>query len=198
MSRDETPAPKSAVTKSTAIDSTAASLLGFLHDGPLTGWDLAARAQRVIGPFWSLTRSQVYRELAAMTRLGLVEPGPVGRRDARPYAITGAGRQAFARWAAHGPGEATMRLPLLLFVTLGAHIGPQRLGAVLRGQREHQAGLLAQYLTLRKNLESGQADADAYPDPYLAAILDYSIAAARTTIRWIDRLPPEVAARIGE
>jgi DNA-binding PadR family transcriptional regulator len=177
-----------------AVNSTAASLLGFLHDGPLTGWDLAARAQQVIGPFWSLTRSQVYRELGAMTQLGLVEPGPVGRRDARPYAITGAGRRAFARWVAQGPGEATMRLPLLLFVVLGGHIGPQRLGAVLREQREHQAQLLAGYLKVRKDVESGQADAD----PYLAAILDYGIAAARTTIRWIDRLAPEVAARTDE
>jgi hypothetical protein len=128
-----------------------------------------------------------------MTELSLVEPGPIGRRDARPYAITGAGRQAFARWAADGPGEATMRLPLL-FVVLGGYIGPQRLGAVLRDQREHQADVLAEYLKLHKNLESGQADAD----PYLVAILGYGIAAARTTIRWIDRLPPEVTARIDE
>jgi DNA-binding PadR family transcriptional regulator len=183
MTPDDSPAP--------AVNSTAASLLGFLHDGPLTGWDLAAWAEQVIGPFWSLTRSQVYRELGAMAELGLVEPGPVGRRDARPYTITDAGRQAFARWAADGPGEATMRLPLLLFVVLGRHIGPERLAAVLHGQREHQANLLSEYLKLRKNFEAGQSD----PDPYLMAILDYGIASARTTIRWIDRLPPEVAAR---
>jgi DNA-binding PadR family transcriptional regulator len=200
MSPDDPPAADSAAVdtapintasiNTASINSTAASLLGFLHDGPLSGWDLAARAQQVIGPFWSLTRSQVYRELGTMTDLGQVEPGPVGRRDARPYAITDAGRAAFARWVADGPGEATMRLPLLLFVVLGGHIGPQRLGAVLREQREHQASLLTDYLKLRKTFEAGPAD----PDPYLAAILDYGIAAARTTIRWIDRLPPEVAA----
>ena len=31
------------------LNSTAASLLGCLHEGPMTGWDLAATAQRAIG-----------------------------------------------------------------------------------------------------------------------------------------------------
>ena len=41
-----------------------------LHDGPMTGYELAATAQRVIGDFWSLTQSQVYRELAWMAEAG--------------------------------------------------------------------------------------------------------------------------------
>lgn len=41
-----------------SINSTAASLLGFLHDGPRTGWELVAAAQHVIGPFWSLTAAR--------------------------------------------------------------------------------------------------------------------------------------------
>ena len=41
------------------VNPTAASLLGFLHDGPMSGWDLVNRAQERIGEFWSLTRSQV-------------------------------------------------------------------------------------------------------------------------------------------
>jgi hypothetical protein len=44
------------------LNPTAASLLGFLHAGPMTGWDLVATAETLIGDFWSLTRSQVYRE----------------------------------------------------------------------------------------------------------------------------------------
>ena len=53
-----------------ALNATAASLLGFLHQGPMSGWDLAATAQTLIGDFWSLTRSQVYRELSAMASAG--------------------------------------------------------------------------------------------------------------------------------
>lgn len=171
------------------INATAASLLGFLHDGPMTGWDLVSRAEQTIGPFWSLTKSQVYRELAFMAEHGLVAPGETGRRDAKPYTITDAGRAAFAEWASHGPGEGTIRLPLLLFVTLGRHLRPGLLRSVLADQRAQQAALLKQYLGLRHVL--GELD-DV--DPHLAATLEYGITVARATVRWIDRLPPEIGA----
>ena len=172
----------------TEINATAASLLGFLHDGPLTGWDLVARAQQTIGPFWSLTKSQVYRELAVMAEHGLVTPGETGRRDARPYTLTDAGRAAFAEWAARGPGEGTLRLPLLLFVTLGRHLRPGLLRDVLAEQRAQQAELLKEYLATRQVLGDGGDVAD----PHLLATLEYGIAVARATIRWIDRLPLEI------
>ncbi|QKW08765.1 PadR family transcriptional regulator [Streptomyces sp. NA04227] len=168
------------------VNATAASLLGFLHDGPKTGWDLCAAAEQVIGPFWSLTRSQVYRELSAMAERGLVEAGPSGRRDRRPYGLTEAGRAAFAAWAEQGPGQATIRLPLLLFVTLGRHIPAEQLARTLAEQRRMQAGSLTDYLRLRDELREHHAD------PYLLATLDYGISVARATVRWIDRLPPEV------
>src|SRR5690606_21166455 len=78
-----------------ALNPTAASLLGFLHHGPMTGWELSQTAMTVIGAFWSLTRSQVYRELLRMADDGLVEAGEPGPRDARPFSLTPAGRQAF-------------------------------------------------------------------------------------------------------
>ena len=61
------------------LNATAASLLGFLHEGPMTGWDLVERAQERIGDFWTVTRSQVYRELAAMASDALIERGPERR-----------------------------------------------------------------------------------------------------------------------
>jgi DNA-binding PadR family transcriptional regulator len=167
------------------LNPTAASLLGLLHDGPLTGWDLVARAEREIGPFWSLTRSQVYRELARLAEAGLITPGPAGRREARPYTITQAGREAFAAWAARGLGPETMRLPLLLFVTLGRHVPD--LAAMLAAQRQQQAATLAGHLSAREVLVAAGAD------PYRLAVLDYGIAVTRTTIRWLDRLPRQLS-----
>ena len=110
------------------LNATAASLLGFLHDGPLTGYELAATAQRVIGDFWTLTQSQVYRELAWMAEAGLVTPGERGTRDRRPYALADPGRAAFAEWVVRTPGAETIRHPLLLAISFGRHIptGPPR------------------------------------------------------------------------
>jgi DNA-binding PadR family transcriptional regulator len=77
------------------LNPTAAALLGFLHSGELSGYDLAKAAAEIIGDFWHVTRSQVYRELAALSACGLVTPAGTGPRAKRPYRITGAGRAAF-------------------------------------------------------------------------------------------------------
>ena len=61
----------------------------------MSGWDLAETAQSSIGDFWTVTRSQVYRELAWMAEAGLVEAGergapgsaPVRHHRARPWGI---------------------------------------------------------------------------------------------------------------
>ncbi len=82
------------------LNATAAALLGLLHDGPMTGWELIGCAQARIGEFWSLTQSQVYRELSAMAERGLVDVGPPGPRDRKPFALTDEGRAAFARYLA--------------------------------------------------------------------------------------------------
>src|SRR5919106_1702189 len=66
------------------LNPTAASLLGFLHDGPRSGYELVAAAQHRIGDFWSLTQSQVYRELSWMAEAGLVTAGERGTRERRP------------------------------------------------------------------------------------------------------------------
>ena len=53
----------------TAVNATAAAILGLLHDGPMTGGDLVAAAGDRFGGFFSVTRSQVYRELPALDRV---------------------------------------------------------------------------------------------------------------------------------
>jgi hypothetical protein len=66
------------------LNNTAAALLGLLHEGPMTGWDLVAAAQERTGNFWTLTQSQVYRELARMTEPGLITAADPGPRDRKP------------------------------------------------------------------------------------------------------------------
>ncbi|WP_205862467.1 hypothetical protein [Planosporangium thailandense] len=84
-----------------------------------------------------------------------------------------------------------MRMPLLLFVVLGRHIGADRLASMLLEQRRQQAELLAGYLRGRdRRCESGA-------DPFVLATLGYGIAMARATIRWLDGLGPQLAGDPG-
>jgi hypothetical protein len=58
---------------SSDLNATAASMLGILARGPMSGWELYASFEDTIGHFWSLTRSQVYRELQTLAERGLIE-----------------------------------------------------------------------------------------------------------------------------
>ena len=85
----------------TNLNSTAAALLGLLHEGPMTGGELVAAAKERMEPFWSVTRSQVYRELPGLAAAGYVRPGKLGPRAAQPYTIT--------RWCCGSASARTTR-----------------------------------------------------------------------------------------
>jgi DNA-binding PadR family transcriptional regulator len=169
------------------LNATAASLLGFLHDGPMTGWDLVAVAQDRIGDFWSLTQSQVYRELSAMAGDGLIEAGERGPRDRRPYAITDAGRARFAQWLGHVPDEETIRFPLLLTVMFGRYLPPGRLAELVAEHRKIHETRLTSY----RQMMVGATEAGA--DAYQIAPLDFGIRYEQTALAWFDALPAEIS-----
>lgn len=170
------------------LNATAASLLGFLHHGPLTGWDLVATAQLMIGNFWSLTQSQVYRELSAMARDGLVEAGERGQRDRQPYAITEAGRNAFADWLDGEPGVENIRFPLLLTLAFGQHLPPERLAGFLATHRTEHRSRLGRY----QELHDAATAAGSEFDPYVLATLQFGLAYERAVLAWFDDLPPSI------
>jgi DNA-binding PadR family transcriptional regulator len=171
------------------LNATAASLLGFLHDGPLSGYELASTAQRVIGEFWSLTQSQVYRELAWMAEAGLVVRGERGARDRQPYTLTDGGRAAFAEWVSQPPGPETIRHPLLLAVSFGRHLPPQRLATFLRTHRDAHAERLRGY---EAQARAERTASDGEPDPFRAATLAFGIAYERAVQDWFAALPRSI------
>lgn len=165
------------------LNATAASLLGFLHQGPMTGWDLAASVEGSIGNFWNLTRSQVYRELRTLEAAGLVTAGVTGARDRRPHTITDAGREAFRRWIAREPGDDLIRSPLLLTVFFGGHLEPATLARFLTVHRLRHEERLAVYLALRESLPRDETT------QWGLACLDFGIEHEQAVLRWLERLP---------
>ncbi|MFD0000077.1 PadR family transcriptional regulator [Nocardia sp. NPDC127526] len=162
------------------LNSTAASLLGFLHQGDMSGWDLVALAQERIGDFWTITQSQVYRELATMHQHGLVEKGEAGARDRTPYRITEDGRDAFAEWIARDPGAETIRVPLLLTLSFGEFVDRHRLDRIIASNRSIHEQRLSGYM-------SGHDEQRM--SPFERATLDFGIRYERAVLEWFDRLP---------
>lgn len=169
------------------INATAASLLGFLSAGGMTGWDLDRTVRATIGNFWNVTRSQVYRELRTLAGLGLVEEGDSGPRERRPYRITESGRATFAAWIARDPGPPIIRMPFLLTVFFGAHLPPGRLDEILAALRgDHE-----------RALEDLRAAHDRYGDsePFVAEVLRFAVGYNEHVLAWIETFRAGEAGR---
>ncbi|MDP9416674.1 MAG: PadR family transcriptional regulator [Actinomycetota bacterium] len=150
----------------------------------MTGWDLVATAEERIGDFWSLTRSQVYRELTAMAEAGLIAAGDRGPRERRPYSLTPAGAAAFQRWARRDPAPETIRFPLLLMIGFGRHVPPE---VLVRNVRAHRAVHAARLASYERACEDG-----AGIDVHGRATLDFGLHYERAVLAWFDALPEPV------
>ncbi|MGB9377178.1 MAG: PadR family transcriptional regulator [Mycobacteriales bacterium] len=161
----------------TELNSTAAALLGLLHQGPMTGGELVAAAEARLGAFWSVTRSQVYRELPVLADRGYLRLGKTGARSAQPYAITAAGKKAFSRWLSIEPGRDHQRNQVLLRTSFGSlHTAAQRRRLFAAQRKLHEEKLAS----LRDQARA------AKDDPYAKATLDFAVTYERALTKWLD------------
>lgn len=160
------------------MNATAAALLGLLHDGPATGGQLVASADERFGAFFSVTRSQVYRELPALSKEGLVRLGKQGPRSSQQYVITAAGKKAFKTWLTSDAGPDHLRSPLILrLVHAGALTSKQRSALVESARAAYN-----------EDLDSAKAAAKAADDPYAKAVADFGQAHARAALKLVDAI----------
>jgi DNA-binding PadR family transcriptional regulator len=174
------PLPKRAPAVAPApfeLNATAASILGFLEHEPKTGSDLAADIEDIIGDFWSVTRSQVYRELKVLAEQGLVASMKTGPRDRQPYRVTEAGKRAFRTWIARKPGLPNMRLPLVLQIFFGAAVPTEKLAESLAELRAYHAQRLEVYRGFEQRETKGTWSGEA---------LRLGVMYQQTMIDWID------------
>lgn len=161
------------------LNATAAALLGLLHEGPQTGGQLVSAARERFGSFFSVTRSQVYRELPALADAGLVRLGKQGPRSSQQYVITAAGKKAFKTWLGGEPGPDHLRSPLILrLVHASTLTAKQRVGLIDSAKQvyngEHEAAK-----TAVKTAE----------DPYAKAIAEFGVARAKAVLKLLDSIP---------
>jgi DNA-binding PadR family transcriptional regulator len=164
------------------INPTAAALLGLLHEGPMTGGQLMAAAERRLGPYWSMTRSQVYRELPALADQGYVRMGKPGPRSSQPYAITASGKRAFARWLGEAPGRDAVRNPIALRVAFGSQHSGSQLKELYAGANEYHNAALA---SAREQAKEAKRAGDSYG----AAALEFAVAYHRAALTWLKSAP---------
>lgn len=161
------------------LNATSAALLGLLHEGPKTGGQLVAAATERFGGFFSVTRSQVYRELPALTEAGLLRLGKQGPRSSQQYVITAAGKRAFKSWLNTEPGPDNVRSPLILRLLYAGSLTAKQRANLVRSARE-------QYV---EKLDEAKSAAKAADDPYEKAAADFTVAHNRAVIKLLDAIP---------
>ena len=167
-------------SKST-LNTTAASLLGFLHEQPMTGWDLLHTVRNRIGNFWSLTPSQVYREITVLIADGYITANDRGVRNKRLLSLTSKGREAFGLWIAQPPTEEIIRFPLLLSTFFSDHIEPKQLNEYIRLHEEAHRSRLKKYQQEYKALV--ESDEQAKRGRLLA--LSFGIKYEKAALEWM-------------
>ena len=120
-----------------------------------------------------------------MAEGGLVEADEPGRRDRRPYRLTDKGRDAFAAWIREEPGPELIRFPLLLTLSFGRHLPPERLRAFVEHHRTAHEERLADY----ERQHVGALEAGEHAVPYALATLRFGLAYERAVLDWFEALP---------
>jgi DNA-binding PadR family transcriptional regulator len=165
------------------LNSTAGALLGLLRDGPRSGYDLIAAAEEMVGGFWTITRSQVYRELAALAERGLLEKGAAGPRDRQPFQLTAAGHAAFRSWVNTSPEPENLRIPLLLRLTFADAIDAGQLRSMLSDHHALHQHRLDTYQSMDRQLAAGGVP------PEQRITLAFGISYETAVLRWFSQLP---------
>lgn len=174
----------STVDSQGGLNSTQAALLGLLRKhGPMTGGELMRAAKLEIGDYWTITRSQVYRELGVLAAQGLLAAGLPGPREARPFRLTEAGEASFLVWLDQEPGEDTVRLPILLSVLFGGALPHSRLAEILDSYESRHRQRLENYRALEAELASAKVDLHS------GATLSFGIFHEEAVLRWLESLP---------
>jgi DNA-binding PadR family transcriptional regulator len=168
------------------LNATQGSLLGFLHDGPKTGWELLQEVERGLQRFWNVTSSHVYRELRTLEGRGLVKAGKPGPRDRRPFSLTAAGRRAFREWITEQPAHEQIRFPLLVTLWFGKHLERDTLREFVdASEKEHRARL-----ALYRDAIEHTGD-----DEHVASVVQFGIEYEKAVLRWLSGLPVAQDAR---
>lgn len=129
--------------------SLSHAILGFLHQEPMTGYDLKTQGfDRSVTHFWPADQAQIYRTLDKLAEQGLVESRIEVQED-RPnrkvYSITEAGKAELRQWLLSELPLSMSREPFLVQLFFTHQLSNDEILELLRGQLQLHEEVLALY-----------------------------------------------------
>lgn len=110
-------------------------LLGLLAEGPASGYDLARRFEKELGPIWPAKHPQIYGELNRLADKGWIVAEAEGPRRRKEYRVTEDGRTELHRWLLEKPADQNARVEPLLRALFYWQLSPDELATHL----DHEA-----------------------------------------------------------
>jgi DNA-binding PadR family transcriptional regulator len=138
------------------------AVLAVLEQGPRSGYDLSRTLDIRISPYWHAKHSQIYPELAALEREGLIEyevHEQTDRPDKKVYTIKPAGHAALFEWLTSPLEPESKRDELVLRALAIGHADRERAVALFRDEQQRHRQRETRYRKLVRELEQGHAGA---------------------------------------
>lgn len=142
------------------VNDTSGAILGLLiSEGSTHGHEVLNVAEKWLSPYFTVTRSQVYRDLKAMAKRGLVREGKEIPKGGREYKITVAGKKAFSDWYNNGYSLDTFRNTVALRVAFAPIASKASLSAIVaKAKADHEAEIDKLNLLIREADEKELVD----------------------------------------
>jgi PadR family transcriptional regulator, regulatory protein AphA len=147
--------------KRVELSPTAHVILGLLHTGPKSGYEIKGIVDHSTRFFWAASYGQIYPELRRLAKAGLIE-GSAAPRDGRKrtvYKITPAGRKELRTWLRKPPETFETRDEGLLKLFFAGALPPTEAVNTLQAMR----GRSQQTLARLREVEPSAIAAGGYP-----------------------------------
>lgn len=167
------------------VNKTKYAILGLLHYGPMSGYDLKKITDVSIAHFWHENFGHIYPVLGSMERDGLLVKETIreaGRPAKNVYSITGKGREEFNAWLTEPVDPLKLRVELLLKVFFGSRLSTENLIGKLVAEKEYHLDKLRQYGDTARHLESEDKE-DA---PFWSMTLRYGVLYSKSMVQWCE------------
>jgi DNA-binding PadR family transcriptional regulator len=180
------------------LTTTSYAILGQLALRSWSTYELAQEMRRNVHYFWPRAESRIYAEVKRLAERGLVEAERtfVGRRPRTTYAITEAGKTAFAAWLETSAKPYSLECEPLLRVFFGLFGDDAALTAALDQTRAQAEELLRTAAMIEGEYAAGRAPFQHHIE-VRCFIFDFLASFAAMVRDWTDRTAAELAAREG-
>ncbi|MCL4231488.1 MAG: PadR family transcriptional regulator [Dehalococcoidia bacterium] len=168
------------------------AVLATLLDGEASGYDLAKRFDISVSNVWHALPQQIYAELGALEKQGLVT-GKVVVQESRPnkrlYSLNDSGRAALVEWVAGESRPSAVKDEALVRCFAADLVDPSKLMPGFEVRREHARNKLNHYLEVQRSFLKGRTEEEYVRSarrvgPYLA--LKRGLIFEQENLAWID------------